>query len=605
MTVIDVRNLRIETARTGVDIVDGVSFTIEAGQLLGVVGESGSGKSTIGSALLGYCRDGARIIDGEILVDGRDVRTMTGEELRQLRGSTVAYVPQDPSASLNPALRIGPQLSETLRAHQRHHDKAEIADRVAEALRGVGLPSDVGFQRRYPHQLSGGQQQRVTIAIALICRPKVVVMDEPTTGLDVTTQAGLLETVKALCEAYGIAGLYISHDLAVVSDIAHNVLVLYAGRVAEVGSRDQVFSVPAHPYTRLLLQAIPDVNAPTRLRPIPGRAPAPGSRPSGCFFAPRCPDVLPECESDEPVILEFGDGHGARCIRADAEASSVRPAVEARQEQPAQSEAPVKVEVRELSVSYAELVVLQDVSISLRQRECVALVGESGSGKTTLSRAIIGLSGQQTGDILVDGDKVDPVARRRPGDVRRKLQYVFQNANSALNPRRTVGASIEVPLREFTDLSATARRTAVRETLERVALPSSVYDAWPSELSGGERQRAAIARALVCEPDVLICDEITSALDVSVQATIVTLLQGLIEEQGLSILFVTHDLALVRSIADRVFVLKQGRVVDAGVCEQLFADPAADYTRQLLADTPSLWQATNNPTGRQFEISSI
>ena len=590
MSLVRVRDLRIETAIPGIDVVDGIDFEIEAGELVGVVGESGSGKTTVGNALLGFSRRGARIVGGEIVIDGVDLLTLDADALRALRGKVVSYVPQDPSASLNPAMRIRTQLMETLKAHDFQTD--DRLEHVRETLRSVALPDDDEFLSRFPHQLSGGQQQRVTIAIALLCRPKVVVMDEPTTGLDVTTQAGLLKTVRQLCADYDIAGLYISHDLAVVSELVQRVLVMYGGRIAELGTRNEVFERPAHPYTRLLFATIPDVSQRRHLLPIPGQAPPPGRRPEGCFFAPRCPEALPECTAGPPPTLEVEPQHLARCVRAHEIVTRERTEiVVSEREAAAERRDTAVLEARDVVVSYGSCTVLHGVSVSLLPRECVALVGESGSGKTTLSRSIIGLVGRDRGEICFHGRLVPPTARERPTAMRKHIQYIFQSPFNSLNPRKTVQETLENPLRQFADLRPAQMREVIGEALESVALTRGVVDRLPGELSGGERQRVAIARALVCEPEVLICDEITSALDVSVQAAIVRLLEQLIEERGLSLLFVTHDLALVRTIADRVCVLKDGRLVESGQTDRVLESPAEPYTRELLADTPQVaWE---------------
>ena len=315
MSRVEVRGLRVELEGTGADIVDDVSFTIEAGEIVGLVGESGSGKTTIGSALLGFARRGARIAAGEVLVDGVDVARLRGRALTRARGKLVAYIPQDPTAALNPALRIRRQLGEVLEIHAPELTGAARAERIRTCLDEVGLPSDDDFGRRYPHQLSGGQQQRVAIAMAFVLRPKVIVLDEPTTGLDVTTQQRVLTTVRELCGAHGVAALYVTHDLSVVANLADRVLVAYAGRVVESGELGAVFARPAHPYTRRLLATIPDIAARRRLEPIHGQAPAPNARPDGCAFAARCEHAVAACAEGPIPEVALGAGHSARCIR--------------------------------------------------------------------------------------------------------------------------------------------------------------------------------------------------------------------------------------------------------------------------------------------------
>jgi peptide/nickel transport system ATP-binding protein len=586
-SLVEVRNLRVELTGSGHDVVDGISFSIDAGEVVGLVGESGSGKTTIGTALLGATRRGAEIVEGEIVIDGIGILDLTEAEMRKLRGSLVAYIPQDPTASLNPSIRIGRQLEEMLELHADGWGDEQRRARLESALAEVKLPATEEFLRRFPHQLSGGQQQRVAIAMAFILRPKLIVLDEPTTGLDVTTQAHVLETVRDLCDAHHVAGLYVTHDLAVVANLAHRVLVAYSGRLVELGSREDVFDRPVHPYTKRLLASIPVVTGRRTLDPIPGQAPPPGSRPPHCFFAPRCAAVLPVCTSEDPALVEVSDGHAALCFRANelfaAEAATAPPPRRVLAE-----DAESILAVRDLETFYGSRQILFDVSISLRPHECLALVGESGSGKTTLARSIIGLATKWNGEIAYKGRPLEHTARGRPASVRRELQYIFQSPYTSLNPRRSIEQSVGLPLRHFFGLKGRAAHERVLWALDAVSLPARYASRYPDQLSGGERQRVAIARALVCEPEVLICDEITSALDVSVQASIVRLLEQLQAEHGLALLFVTHNLALVRSVADRVVVMNRGRIVESGETDDVLDNPRDQYTRALLSDTPSL-----------------
>lgn len=581
MSVVEVENLRVEMAETGVDIVSDVSFNIEAGELLGLVGESGSGKTTVGTALLAYARHGARITNGQVRIDGVDVLALEPRRLRPMRGHVMSFVPQDPMAALNPSMRIVSQLDEVATSHHG----APTAS-IQEAMEEVGLPSDKAFVSRFPHQLSGGQQQRILIAMAFMCRPKVVVLDEPTTGVDVTTQASLLETVGRLCRQHGTAGLYVTHDLAVLSGLVSRVMVMYAGRLAETGSRNQVFDEPAHPYTRLLLSAIPHVEERRNLTPIDGRAPGPGERPEGCAFAPRCPTAVDDCTEGEPAAMTLAPGHLARCLRPnELTVASARP--EARDDRAIADEDPL-VAIADLVVSYGNERVLHGVSLELRTGECLALVGESGSGKSTLCRTMTGLTVPDRGEIRFRGQPVIEKARDRPLAVRQGLQYIFQSPYNSLNPRRTVRETLENPVKQFMDLDYRAREKAMRNAMKRVSLSERMLDRYPAELSGGERQRVAITRALICEPQVLICDEITSALDVSVQASIIELLTMLRRDEDLAVLFVTHNLSLVRTIADRVCVLKEGQVVETGRAGTILDAPQHAYTRRLLSDTPRM-----------------
>jgi peptide/nickel transport system ATP-binding protein len=552
-TAVEVRDLRIELIGRSYDVVDEISIEIRPGEVLGLVGESGSGKTTVGMALLGHVRRGGQVGGGAVMIDGRDLAQLDAAGLRGLRGGTVAYIPQDPGTSLNPALRLRTQLREMLDAHAGGQSDAERDARLREALGEVALPSDDGFLARYPHQLSGGQQQRVAIAMAFACRPNVIVCDEPTTGLDVTTQARVLETVRDLCRSHSVAALYVSHDLAVVAELADRVAVMYAGRIV-VG--------------------------------IPGFAPLPGRRPEWCFFEPRCQLATDVCRSAFPPAFEFEPGHRARCYHAD-EALREVPVEGGVEEVHVEREHELALAIRGLDAHYGSRATLFGIELEVHRHECLALVGESGSGKTTLARCVAGLHKDYTGAVVLGDDELPPAARSRSDAARKQIQYVFQNPYASLNPRRTVGQTVARQLELFFPGRKDMGRR-VGECLERVALSASAAGAYPDELSGGERQRVAIARALAAEPALMVCDEITSALDVSVQAAIIDLLRELRTDMGLSLLFITHNLALIRTIADRVAVMTEGRIVELGPTAQVLEHPSAPYTQQLLANTPSI-----------------
>jgi peptide/nickel transport system ATP-binding protein len=585
-----VENLRIlTTPRRGqpdADVVDEISFTVQPGQVLGLVGESGSGKTTVALALLGYFKRGLRPGGGKVLVDGQDILALPEHELAKLRGRTIAYVPQDPASALNPVLKVGTQLREVFTIHGG--DPGRMNDVLAEA----GLEDPAPILAAYPHQLSGGQQQRVALAMAFACRPRLIVLDEPTTGLDVTTQRRVLDTVRGLCRSYQVAAVYISHDLAVVSEIADQVAVLYAGRLIETGQAREVFASPAHPYTRGLMRAIPVLEGTYELHGMAGSPPRPGSRPPGCFFQPRCEFAIAECEQRQPdLITVSGTGHAARCVRA-AEVTALAGAVTlagARPELP--DEEPV-LTISGVSVSYTDKPVLRDVNLVVGARQSVAIVGTSGSGKTTLARCVVGLHKDWTGTITFAGQELAPGVGRRTQDQLRRIQFVSQNPYSSLNPRHTVGQIVGTPLAHFAKkqgrkLAGKEHRQKVDDALTSVALRASFAARYPDELSGGERQRVALARALVVDPDLLVCDEVTSALDVSVQAAIVELLLRLQAERGLALLFITHNLPLVRSIADDVTVISAGEICERGPVAEVLAAPSHAYTRQLLADVPA------------------
>jgi peptide/nickel transport system ATP-binding protein len=585
---LEVEGLRVELEGESIDIVDEVSFHVGAGEVLGLVGESGSGKTTVGLAVLGHTRRGANVTRGDVRIEGRSILALSTLERQMLRGELVSYVPQDPSASLNPALRIGTQLHETLSEHGFGATDDERRARIAEVLGEVLLPTDDAFLRRYPHQLSGGQQQRVALAMAFANRPRVIVLDEPTTGLDVTTQAHVLETVRDLCGAHGVAALYVSHDLAVVATLANRVAVMYAGRIVEVGPKQVLFRASAHPYARRLVEAIPELSGAHALVGIPGTAPRPGHRPEGCFFALRCSYAEDRCRAEFPPVAHVSPSHEVRCWRngeviADSLAArlAATPLPEVRSVEPL-------VAVNGVDGSYGFRQVLFGVDLAIRPHECVALVGESGSGKTTLARCIAGLHTTYEGQILFQGRPLPHGTRARERDTRRQIQYVFQSPYGSLNPRKTIGQIIGQPLRLFFELGGREARSRAAEALEQVQLSASVLQRYPHHLSGGERQRVAIARALVSNPQLLICDEVTSALDVSVQAAIVDLLAELQRELGLGLLFVTHNLALIRTIAQEVVVMSGGRIVERGPSDTVLFAPQEDYTKRLLADTPSL-----------------
>ena len=586
---LEVVDLRVELEYANQeDIVDGVSFGVAAGEVLSLVGESGSGKTTIGLAVLGHTRRGARITNGEVRIEGRDILTLPTLERQALRGTLVTYVPQDPAAALNPALRIGTQLDETLSSHGFGSSAEERRARIVETLGEVLLPSDQAFLKRYPHQLSGGQQQRVALAMAFANRPRVIVLDEPTTGLDVTTQAHVLDTVRALCAAHGVAAVYVSHDLAVVATLATRVAVMYGGRMVELGPTGALFRLSAHPYTRRLVEAIPELSGQHALVGIPGTAPRPGHRPTGCFFAPRCTYVIDRCRTEFPPVEQVANGHEVRCWEHTsvlADSLAARPVAVPLPEIDAQTSL---VAVQAVDATHGPRQVLFGVGLQVRPHECVALVGESGSGKTTLARCIAGLHDSYEGEITFRGRTLQPGARLRDREARREIQYVFQSPYSSLNPRKTIGQIISQPLRLFFDLGGREARARTTEVLETVQLSRSVVERFPHHLSGGERQRVAIARALVANPQLLICDEVTSALDVSVQAAIVDLLAQLQRELGLGLLFVTHNLALIRTIAQEVVVMSEGRIVERGLVDDVLERPQAAYTRKLLSDTPSL-----------------
>jgi peptide/nickel transport system ATP-binding protein len=584
-SVVSIDDLRVETL-THNPIIDEVSLRIGNGEVLALVGESGSGKTTLAMALLGHTRRGTRIAHGSVVVGGIDLLRIPAHVLRRIRGSRISYVPQDPTSGLNPRHRVGNQLTEVLLVHGTQHDAAQHV--AFDLLERVGLPADRAFARRYPFELSGGQQQRIAIAMALACKPAVVVLDEPTTGLDVTTQALVLKLIRELSRELSATFVYVTHDLAVVDGLADSVCIMYAGRIIERGPRARVFGTPGHPYSSMLLASVPMLGEPTRLSGIPGTAPPPGSRPPGCFFEPRCPSAIDVCRTEFPPETRLAGDHAARCWRA----AEVSARVETEPREMAQSHPGDRLlHADRLRASYGKEprrhLVLHDVSFSIAAGECLAVVGESGSGKTTLGRCVAGLHLADGGDMLLHGDPLEPAIGRRSRRDRRAIQLVYQNPDRSLNPRESVGEAIARPLRLYGVTTRAGERQEIMRLLERVRLPKNAVDRYPAEFSGGEKQRIAIARALAPRPELLVCDEVTSSLDVSIQAAVVALLEEL-RQDGLALLFITHNLALVNSLADRVLVLEQGRVRDYGATSSVIGQPTDPYTKQLVAAVPRL-----------------
>lgn len=573
----------------GVPIVTGVDLAVAPGELVALVGESGCGKTSIALACLGYARPGTRLEGTSIELGDDDLLALDARAIRRLRGTRVSYVPQDPGTALNPSIRIGRQLRESIELGGA--EGTVVQERLTDLLERVRLPSDRSFVRRFPHQLSGGQQQRVAIAMALAARPSLIVLDEPTTGLDVTTQARILEEIRALRDE-SLSMLYVTHDLAVVSEIADRVAVMYAGQVVEEATASEIFTAPRHPYTRRLMAAIPSsLTERRRLVGLPGRAVGPGERPQGCAFAPRCEFVRDICRAAVPALEPVGERQTVRCVRWRELDFAGRPV--GRPFEAVQTSAEPLLEVTDLDVRFKvrrqpDFVALSGVSLRLARPETLGIVGESGSGKSTLARCIAGLQAPSGGAISFVGDPLAPAVRDRTDVQRRDIQLVFQNPDSSLNPRHEVLATLAVALRRFRALTGKEARAEALALLDRVRLPSAVLRRYPRELSGGEKQRVAVARALAARPALIICDEITSALDVSVQAAILDLLLDLREQISTSLLFISHDLAVIRAVSDRVLVLEHGQVRERGDAEDVFLRPSAPYTRALLEAVPQL-----------------
>ena len=602
-----IEDLRVsfDTAQGELRAVDGVSLSLAPGETLGLVGESGCGKSVTAMSVLRLVPSPpGRLVSGRILFDGRDLATLPLRELRKIRGAAVGMVFQDPMTALSPLHRIGDQLLEALRLHRPVSRKEGLA-LAAEWLARCGIPDPERCLREYPFRLSGGMQQRVMIASVLMTRPRLVIADEPTTALDVTVQAQVLDLMRNARDKE-TALLLITHNMAVVRRTCSRVAVMYAGRIVESGPVEEVFAHPRHPYTAALLAAMPSRHAPgERLPAIPGTLPSPLALPTGCRFAPRCNRANAECTMHNAECAMSGAGGESRsgepprlgedasphrephvwdCLHPLPKAAepSATPAARREPVRRAEPGAPV-LAARSLVKVFPRVTAVSEVSLELRAGETLALVGESGSGKTTLARMLAGLEVPTAGEILLDGA---PLPFRRTFAQRRALQVVFQDPYSSLNPRHSIADLLtEGPVAHGL-LARRDRAAFAREWLERVGLPPEAAGRYPHEFSGGQLQRVSIARALALRPRVLLCDEPVSALDVSVQAQILNLLADLKAQYGPAVLFITHDLGVVRSVADRILVLHRGRAVEEGPAARILSDPRDPYTRELLAAEP-------------------
>jgi peptide/nickel transport system ATP-binding protein len=573
--------------------VAGVSLDLVPGRVVGLAGESGSGKSTLAYSLLGFPAGGLRLSGGAISFDEADAGGWADVwRSRGLWGAHLAYMPQDAARSLNPALDIRTHFVEALRRHRRLSPQEAVTATV-EWLDRVEIPAPAEALRKYQHQFSGGQQQRLALALALCMEPDVLILDEPTTGLDVVIQRGVTRLIAQLVRERRIATLYVSHNLALLASISDTLAVMYGGQIVEVGPVDEVYARPRHPYTRALLAAVPGLEPGARPHGIPGMA---RSRPRTdlCGFVDRCPWQAAVCLRPIPLV-EVGPGHQARCVRvAELGVAAGRQMREEERLRGAQSAAGRSVlEVRDLRCVFRRprsqevTVAVAGVSLRVEPGRTLGIAGESGSGKSTLLKAIVGLVRQESGSILLGGTPLQPLAGQRPASARKAIQIVFQNPDATLNPRQTVEQSLVRPLRLFEPrLGRSQRRQRTQEMLDRMRLPSSILSRLPNRLSGGQRQRVAIARALLARPQVLLCDEITSALDVSVQAAILELLTELRASMGLAMIFVTHDLGVLAAVASEVMVIRDGAVCEAGPVEQVLRAPRDPYSRLLIDAIP-------------------
>ena len=605
--ILKVEDLEVayETRKGDIRAVRGVSFEIRRGETFGIVGESGCGKSTVAFSIVNFLGRNGKIPAGHVYFQGRDLVGRSQRELRKLRGDRIAMVYQDPMQALNPSLRVGDQMAEVLTVH-RGLSKAEAMARSVEMLERVYMPDPADVVRRYPHQISGGQQQRVVIAMALLNDPALLIMDEPTTALDVTVEAAVLDLINDLQRDFDTAIMYISHNLGVVARVSDRVGVMYAGEIVENAPVEEIFLRPAHPYTLGLIRAVPRLGmskADSALVPIPGRVPPAGNLPPGCVFAPRCPFARERCRQERPPLFKVEGGHAARCFfTEEVLAAGPEPPAEVVAELiecgSGQGDAPIILDIDDARTYYEvpprELIggekryvrAVDGVTLEVRRGQTLGIVGESGCGKSTLVKTIIGLEEPTGGEIEFLGVDIADDVGDRAEDVIRNLQMVFQNPDSTLNPSFTVGHQIARPLLRFGYVERGEVRGEVIRLLDMMKLGAAYADRLPRQLSGGEKQRVAIARAIAANPALVLADEPVSALDVSVQAAVLNLLLDIQREMDTTLVFIAHDLSVVRFFCDTIAVMYLGKIVEYGPAEAIYAPPYHPYTEALLSAVP-------------------
>jgi len=608
--LLEVRDLSVSfrVGETPRPVLRELSLKVGRGEILGLVGESGSGKSTLLFTVMSYLADNAQVDGGRVLFQGADLLGSPRAALDALRGRRLAMVYQDPGTTFNPSMTVGAQIVETLRRHLGL-DAAEARRKAIEQLAQAHLDDPEQAFGAYPHRLSGGQKQRAVIALALSCAPDLLLMDEPTTALDVVVQARILETVRMLCDRTGVGILFVTHDLGAAARIADRVGVLYAGELMELGPAEAVLHRPRNPYTRGLIAALPRLDDRRLPRSIPGVIARSPERFARCVFQPRCAAAGPVCADRRPPWLPIAEGWWARCHFAAQPDALAQAAVPEATPEPRPARAPLDepalLEVRDLDVVYrrrrgllgllgagsrSEVKAVDGLSLSLPGESALAVVGESGSGKTSLARAVLRLVPTSAGEIRFAGRLVAGFGSGELRAFRRGVAMVFQNPTSSLNPRKTVAELVARPLR-LAGKSAEESRAAAARIIPEVGLDESYLARYPAALSGGEKQRVAIARAFVTDPRLVILDEPTTALDVSVQATVLALLARLRARYRCAYLLISHDLAVVRQLADRVIVMRAGALCEEGPVEQVFARPRHPYTRELLAAVPRIGDA--------------
>jgi peptide/nickel transport system ATP-binding protein len=607
-----VENVEVSYRVRGRDIrvLRDVSFHVERGESYGLVGESGSGKSTMALAIVRYLARNGRVSRGRIEIDGRDVLGLNGGQLRELRAHRVSMVYQEPGRALNPTIRVGRQVAEVFEIAGL--PRAQALDRAREMLEKVRIADAAAVMNRYPHQLSGGMLQRVVIAMALATEPSLLILDEPTTALDATVEAEVLDLIAALRTEFDTSLLFISHNLAVIAKMCDRVGVLYTGELVEEGLAREVFDDPRHPYTVGLLRCIPrrdTVKSRGTLDTIPGSLPPPGEVPPGCIFADRCGLVQERCRVEAPPLYDAGPGRLSRCHfhdRAQALPRATAAGLAASNGHPRGDVLIRAVDVSKTFQSGGETTHgLVDVSMELRAGETLGLVGESGSGKTTLARVLLGLTAPDEGaQITLDGEPLSETTAHRSREQGKALQIVFQNPDSALNRRHSVRRLLSRVLAKLGGYRGEALLKRLMTLISEVRLSERYLSMRPSQLSGGLKQRVAIARAFAGDPRIVVCDEPTSALDVSVQAAILNLLNDLQRREDVAYLFISHDLGVVRYLSDRIAVLYLGRLMEVGPAERVFTGPHHPYTEALLSAVPTLENGSTQRIRLEGEIPS-
>ncbi|SMF04794.1 peptide/nickel transport system ATP-binding protein [Tistlia consotensis] len=608
--VLECRNLCLSyfTRAGEIPAVIDFSMTLHEGEAIGLVGESGCGKSTVALAIMRYLGGNGKVVGGEILYNGRDMLSFSEEELRQLRGNEIAMVYQEPMASLNPSMLIGRQLMEVPLFHEKGVTEAQAAERVLDMLGAVKLPDPERVFRSYPHQISGGQQQRVVIAMALLSKPKLLLLDEPTTALDVTVEAGIIELIAEIAERFNTSMIYISHNLGLILETCDRINVMYSGQVVETGAVEEVFNEMRHPYTQGLFDCIPLPGADKTARPlvpIRGQLPLPHERPKGCYFGPRCDHfVAGRCDAGMIPMSDIPEepGHAARCIRwneidwdahrphgLSTEGSQVGPEVlhvDRMRKYYELSDTSLAALIKGKTVRYVKA--NEQITFTARESQTVAIVGESGCGKSTFAKVLMGLETATDGTVQFRGGDLGkkPVQARSPKEIG-SLQMIFQNPFDTLNPSHSVGSQLARVIRKFgveTDRRKVEQR--VLELLDLVKLPREFARRRPRQLSGGQKQRVGIARAFAGNPSMVVADEPVSALDVSVAAAVTGLLMDIQRSYRTTLLFISHDLSLVRYLADRVVVMYLGHIVEQGTTDEVFSPPYHPYTEALLSAVP-------------------